>query len=271
MANVKYRTCINQKSLMCFSNSKPMGIFSCAPALLHFIYIICLLVIIPPVHSKCPVIVQQERCDFSFGQRWTTWTDLNGSKADKRITSCVEQLPNKGHRTGYFIPEDHGQCGEGGCSPIAREHYCPLNLTFDDLRIWGICNGHCYDDEEEAKDFEDDPVSATFCKVKPSTCIFPFIYGNKTYESCIPRGDGFWCATKVNINGEAIKGFWGECDLGVGQNACDPTWAKRNEGIGVTNTIIIVVITIIVVFLILALAVWYKFKVHIYQYIVNPV
>ena len=119
-------------------------------------------------------------------------------------------------------------------------------------------------------DFKNDPVSATFCKVKPSNCIFPFIYENKTYESCIPRGDGFWCATKVNKNGEAIKGFWGECDLDVGQNACEPTRSERNGGIGITNTIIVVVVTIIVLVLILVVTVWYKFKAHIYQYIVNP-
>ena len=28
------------------------------------------------------------------------------------------------------------------------------------------------------------------------------------------------------MNGEPIKGFWGQCDTDVGQKECEPNWEK---------------------------------------------
>ena len=47
-------------------------------------------------------------------------------------------------------------------------------------------------------------------------CVFPFIFDNKRYHSCIYHSstDGKpWCSTKVDDNGEHIskQGFWGHC------------------------------------------------------------
>ena len=69
--------------------------------------------------------------------------------------------------------------------------------------------------------------------------MFPFTYADKSHDSCIKREDDFWCATKVHDNGTAIKGFWGQCNLDVGQDECDPTWSERSGGIGITYIIII--------------------------------
>ena len=98
-------------------------------------------------------VLGQVLCDLEY-----VWKDPNGVKQDEPVTSCVEQLPNKGHRTGYYIPADVGQCGEGGCAPVPREHYCPLKLSanistsesllFDGQRAWGVCDEGCFDEED---------------------------------------------------------------------------------------------------------------------------
>ena len=53
------------------------------------------------------------------------------------------------------------------------------------------------------------------CEIKAKApCIFPFIYKNKTYDSCTKEGsesDEFWCATKVDSNLESIGDNWGYC------------------------------------------------------------
>ena len=103
--------------------------------------------------GECPVL-EKVRCDFEY-----VWKDPNNQIPDEPVTKCIEQLPNKGYRTGYYIPENTGQCGEAGCSKVPFEHYCPLiktsksysqnkALIFDDQRAWGVCNGGCFDDED---------------------------------------------------------------------------------------------------------------------------
>ena len=94
------------------------------------------------------------RCDFNY-----VWKDPDKAKPDKPVTKCVEQLPNKGYRTGYYIAKNTGQCGEGGCPAVPIEHYCPLIPTstnysnskapiFGGQNAWGICNEGCFDDED---------------------------------------------------------------------------------------------------------------------------
>merc|ERR1712228_337542 len=45
-------------------------------------------------------------------------------------------------------------------------------------------------------------------------CVFPFKYGRKVHYACTNDG-GFskpWCATKVDIFGKHIQGYWGDCN-----------------------------------------------------------
>ena len=79
------------------------------------------------------------------------------------------------------------------------------------------------------KDFSDDPTAAIFCKIRKTSCVFPFVYEGKTHNSCIKRDDTFWCATKVNDDLEVIVGFWGKCDVEEGTTNCDPNWIPTPE------------------------------------------
>ena len=53
--------------------------------------------------------------------------------------------------------------------------------------------------------------------IKP--CIFPFTIKGVTYHTCTnahdPRGKA-WCSTKVDDQGNHVKGHWGHCG-----NGCD--------------------------------------------------
>ena len=42
------------------------------------------------------------------------------------------------------------------------------------------------------------------------SCIFPFIYGGSTYNTCIGGGSSSWCATEVDENGYKTK--YGYCN-----------------------------------------------------------
>ena len=74
------------------------------------------------------------------------------------------------------------------------------------------------------KDFSNSPVEATFCKIRKTVCVFPFVYKGETHDSCIERDDNLWCATKVNDQLDVIEGFWGKCDVDEGKTFCDPKW-----------------------------------------------
>ena len=45
-------------------------------------------------------------------------------------------------------------------------------------------------------------------------CVFPFKSNNKTYNSCATPSDGkgAYCATKVDSNGNMVKGKWARCN-----------------------------------------------------------
>jgi len=44
-------------------------------------------------------------------------------------------------------------------------------------------------------------------------CIFPFIYGSHTYETCTKKdSDKEWCYTEVDSNGIGVYGKYGYCD-----------------------------------------------------------
>ena len=52
-------------------------------------------------------------------------------------------------------------------------------------------------------------------------CIFPFIYGGKSYGECTTEDhDQPWCSTKVDAGGIHVGGYWGNCngycDVGKG-------------------------------------------------------
>lgn len=51
--------------------------------------------------------------------------------------------------------------------------------------------------------------------MRDQSCVFPFTYKDETYTSCTDRTDPddlLWCATKVDPQGNYIKGNWGYCD-----------------------------------------------------------
>ena len=54
-----------------------------------------------------------------------------------------------------------------------------------------------------------------FCKTKASRCVFPFNHDGETYHKCAPDddGDGPWCATATDDDGDVLDGFWGRCDV----------------------------------------------------------
>ena len=73
------------------------------------------------------------------------------------------------------------------------------------------------------------------CEIKAEApCVFPFIYKNKTYNSCTKEGsksDEFWCATYVDDTGHCPENdyYWAKCeDFCVSENisnaseSCDP-------------------------------------------------
>ena len=52
-------------------------------------------------------------------------------------------------------------------------------------------------------------------KSPPRPCRFPFKHKGKTYNSCTTDEDSdgkYWCSTKVDSNGELVRGNWGYCD-----------------------------------------------------------
>lgn len=52
------------------------------------------------------------------------------------------------------------------------------------------------------------------CYVKGDECVFPFIFRGNKYNGCTTEYDfdnKAWCSTKVNSNGEHIRGNWGYC------------------------------------------------------------
>ena len=43
-------------------------------------------------------------------------------------------------------------------------------------------------------------------------CIFPFKFDGSTYYNCKHEDDSpSWCSTKVDENGNHVKGNWGDC------------------------------------------------------------
>ena len=45
-------------------------------------------------------------------------------------------------------------------------------------------------------------------------CVFPFIHKNVTYVGCkklVKKPGEGWCSTKVDSDGQHIKGNWGQC------------------------------------------------------------
>ena len=77
------------------------------------------------------MLSEQERCDFTYIMK-----DPDGIDQDIPVTSC---------RAEYEYPE-----GSGGGEEVTeqKDFYCPLNDEFDGEKTWGICNGGCFEDDE---------------------------------------------------------------------------------------------------------------------------
>ena len=43
-------------------------------------------------------------------------------------------------------------------------------------------------------------------------CVFPFEFEGTTYHSCSWEDGTRWCSTKVDENGQHLKGNWGNCE-----------------------------------------------------------
>lgn len=88
------------------------------------------------------------------------------------------------HSDGECYQENtQGWCGEG-----------------DVLRKIGeVRNGECRTTETERRSNQ--------------PCVFPWKYKGKMYDGCKNENDGLrWCSTKVDENGDHMKGEWGQCD-----------------------------------------------------------
>jgi len=60
---------------------------------------------------------------------------------------------------------------------------------------------------------EENPCTTVFGIKAGIPCSFPFVYEGNTYDVCTLNGDShFWCATKVNLNGEYIANEEGYCN-----------------------------------------------------------
>ena len=58
-------------------------------------------------------------------------------------------------------------------------------------------------------------------------CVFPFIYGGKSYDKCTTEGhDQPWCSTKVDAGGNYVGGNWGNCN-----SNCDGKGLRTLKGI----------------------------------------
>ena len=92
-------------------------------------------------------------------------------------------------------------------------NYTMKNNRFLIIFLIHLCNTKCKTCEIKAK----------------SPCIFPFIFENKTYNSCTKEGsksDEFWCATYVNDT-RHYANLWAKCkDFCAPNNMeseiCDP-------------------------------------------------
>merc|ERR550519_2202646 len=112
--------------------------------------------------------------------------------------------------------KDGGRCGPGNllddgvtpaqCNPTGVYPCCSPNG-------WcGNTNAHCncagcvdysgrYGEGPCLTDYEEKP------------CVFPFIYGGKTFNGCTKDGhDDWWCSVKTDGNGNYQSGQWGNCN-----------------------------------------------------------
>ena len=82
------------------------------------------------------MLSEQERCDFTYIMK-----DPDGIDPDIPVTSC---------RAEYEYPE-----GSGGGEEVTeqKDFYCPLNDEFGGEKTWGICNGGCFEDDENQSKF----------------------------------------------------------------------------------------------------------------------
>lgn len=66
-------------------------------------------------------------------------------------------------------------------------------------------------------------------------CIFPFLYGGESYETCTARDSDTgqpWCATSVDSEGWVVDHAWGDCDQGCpgAVSPCDDRFFSLQEG-----------------------------------------
>ena len=50
---------------------------------------------------------------------------------------------------------------------------------------------------------------------KNASCQFPFTIGDHTFDACTTEKDPegkLWCSTKVDSNGDHVRGHWGHCE-----------------------------------------------------------
>ena len=76
----------------------------------------------------------QERCDFNYKLE-----DPEGKGTPIDITQCQEH---------FEYPREGSGDGE---QKSAEEFYCPLNSAFEGQKTWGVCNGGCFEDNEDKR------------------------------------------------------------------------------------------------------------------------
>jgi len=79
---------------------------------------------------------------------------------------------------------------------------------------------HWNDDFDVKQDTKRSLVCRTISGDQPNAnCVFPFSYRDTVYRECITNRDPRpWCATRVDFNGNYVRGQWGYCDPNCGRN-----------------------------------------------------
>ena len=107
-----------------------------------------------------------------------------------------------------FKNETYNSCTKEGSN--SDEFWCATYVNdtshFQDDHNWARCKDFCASENIDNEIKTCVPVDETSCK-------FPFIFGNKTYNSCTEADwDEFWCSTFINSTNHYQEGHWGYCD-----------------------------------------------------------
>jgi uncharacterized protein YfaP (DUF2135 family) len=167
-------------------------------------------------------------CVFPFSynfQTYTGCTEVGGHEGQPWCATKVDWL-------GGYISDEWGYCAPSAkqdCVTVSGKKCVdgPYSCS-SDIGSGGV---HCYTQKktliifgqtkfEECKDScGTDCITRSTSTVPNRACVFPFKYGDVTYDTCTTTDNGAvpWCSVKVDIWGVHIPTNWGECGEGCPQ------------------------------------------------------